>query len=81
MIIPRPTGLTWDVWCERMAELFSNQQLGTVPEANWKDWANGIQGIGYFVQNGVPDARFHDNWQDWAEQVVGAMNITYLEIL
>jgi len=81
MIIPRPADLTWDVWCERMAELFAAQQLGTVAEENWQDWASGMQGIGYFVQNGVPDPRGFDVWQDWAEQVVGAMNVTYLEIL
>jgi hypothetical protein len=64
-----------------MAELFATQQLGTVPEENWRDWANGIQGIGYFTQNGVPDPRGFNVWQDWAERVVGIMNIQGNEIL
>jgi hypothetical protein len=40
-----------------------------------------MQGIGYFVQNGVPDHRSFDKWQDWAERVVGIMNIQGNEIL
>jgi hypothetical protein len=64
-----------------MAELFATQQLGTVPEDNWRDWADGMQGIGYFVQNGVPDHRSFEVWQDWAERVVGIMNIQGNEIL
>jgi hypothetical protein len=61
-----------------MADLFAAQQLGTVPEEQWKDWANGMQGIGYFVNSGVPDARSFDNWQDWAQQLVGIMDIAYI---
>jgi hypothetical protein len=64
-----------------MAELFATQQLGTVIEDNWRDWANGMQGIGYFTQNGIPDPRGFDVWQDWAERVVGIMNIQGNEIL
>ena len=81
MIIPMPSNNTWDVWCQRMAELFATQQLGTVPEECWQDWASGMQGIGYFVQNGVPDPRGFDVWQEWAERVVGVMNIQGNEIL
>ena len=81
MIIPMPSDNTWDVWCQRMAELFATQQLGTVPEENWRDWACGMQGIGYFVQNGVPDPRGFDTWQDWGERIVGIMNLQGNEIL
>ena len=81
MIIPMPDTNTWDVWCQRMSELFATQQLGTVSEENWRDWASGMQGIGYFVQNGVPDPRGFDIWQDWAERVVGIMNFQGNEIL
>lgn len=58
-----------------MAELFAAQQLGTVPEERWKEWADGMQGIGYFVNSGVPDSRMFDNWRPWAEQLVGIMTI------
>ena len=34
-----PRNLTWDYWCALMAELFAANQLGTVPEAQWQDWA------------------------------------------
>jgi hypothetical protein len=64
-----------------MAELFATQQLGTVPETHWRDWADGMQGIGYFVQNGVPDHRGFENWENWAERVVGIMNVQGIEIL
>ena len=70
-----PRGMTWDNWCALMAELFAANQLGTAPEANWKQWADGMQGIGYFVNSGVPDSRMFDDWQSWAQQLVGIMTI------
>jgi len=75
MVTYDPRGHTWDSWCRRMAELFASNQLGTVPEEDWRDWASGMQGIGYFVQSGVPDARNFDTWQDWASTLVGIMSI------
>jgi hypothetical protein len=58
-----------------MNELFAANQLGTVPEEKWLDWVDGLNGIGYFVQSGVPDARGFNTWQDWAEQMTGIMSI------
>ena len=75
MISYDPRGHTWDSWCGLMAELFASQQLGTAPEDHWQEWAAGMQGIGYFVQNGVPDARGFTTWQDWAAALCGIMNI------
>jgi len=75
MVTYDPRGHTWDSWCRRMAELFASNQLGTVLEEDWRDWASGMQGIGYFVQSGVPDARNFDTWQDWASTLVGIMSI------
>jgi hypothetical protein len=79
MITYDPRNLSWDQWCARMAELFAGQQLGTVPEERWKDWANGMQGIGYFVQSGVPDARGFDDWREWAESLAGIMSIINID--
>jgi hypothetical protein len=73
-----PRDMTWDYWCASMADLFAAQQLGTVPEERWQDWANGMQGIGYFVNSGVPDARNFETWQDWAKSLVGIMDIGYI---
>ena len=73
-----PRDLSWDLWCASMADLFASQQLGTVPEERWRDWANGMQGIGYFVNSGVPDARNFETWQDWAKSLVGIMDIDYI---
>jgi hypothetical protein len=47
-----------------MAEMFAANQLGTAPETQWTDWADGIAGIGRFT--GVPDSRGFATWQDWA---------------
>lgn len=75
MITYDPRGMTWDQWVRLMDELFSANQLGTVPEERWRDWVAGMNGIGYFVQNDIPDARGFNNWRDWAQQLVGIMNI------
>jgi len=75
MIVYDPRGHTWDSWCKLMAELFAGNQLGTVDEANWRKWADGMQGIGYFVQSGVPDQRVFANWQSWATALVGIMSL------
>jgi len=70
-----PRGQTWDSWCRYMAELFAPNQLGTLPEERWRDWASGMQGIGYFVNSGVPDPRGFNTWQDWASTLCGIMSI------
>jgi len=75
MIAYDPRGMTWDQYCSLMAELFAANQLGTVPEANWRTWVDGMNGIGYFNQSGVPDHRGFQNWQDWAKAVTGIMSI------
>jgi len=77
MITYYPRNMTWDYWCALMAGLFASNQLGTVPEDKWRDWVDGMNGIGYFVQNGVPDHRGFENWQDWASELCGFMNIIY----
>lgn len=75
MIVYDPRGMTWDYYCKLMAELFAPNQLGFVPEEKWRDWASGLNGIGYFVESGVPDPRSFERWQDWAEQMVGIMSV------
>lgn len=76
MIVYDPRNMTWNYWCSLMAELFASNQLGTVPEERWRDWASGMQGIGYFVESGVPDHKQFATWQDWAQNLVGIMRIT-----
>jgi len=69
-----PRNMTWDQWCALTAEQFAAQQLGTVPEERWKDWVDGMAGIGYFMSFGMPDSRGFETWQDWAQQVMGIVN-------
>jgi len=75
MIAYDPRGMTWDQYNKLMEELFASNQLGNVPEENWRQWVDGMNGIGYFVQSGVPDHRGFENWQDWAKAVAGIMSI------
>jgi hypothetical protein len=70
--------MTWDQYCALMAELFAVQELGTVPEERWRDWVDGMTGIGYFLNSGVPDSRGFETWQDWAQRLVGIMDIEVL---
>ena len=59
-----PRGMEWDFWCASMASLFAANQLGTVEEERWHEWADGLAGIGRFA--GAPDSRLFETWQDWA---------------
>lgn len=76
MIAYDPRGMSWTQYCGLMNELFAPQQLGMVTEEKWRDWVDGLNGIGYFVQSGVPDHRGFADWHDWAKQVAGIMSIT-----
>jgi hypothetical protein len=75
MIIYDPRGMTWDQYNKLMEELFAGQQLGHVDETNWRQFADGMNGIGYFVQSGIPDHRACATWQEWAQMMVGIMSI------
>ena len=68
--------MSWNQYCKLMEELFAPNQLGHVPEENWRTWVDGLNGIGYFVQSGIPDHRGYANWQDWAMSMVGIMSLT-----
>ena len=75
MVTYDPRGMDWDTYNRLMVELFAANELGTVPEDRWRDWVDGMNGIGYFGQSAVPDQRMFETWQDWAEQLVGIMSI------
>ena len=75
MIVYDPRGHDWNHWCARMNELFAANQLGTVPEDQWRSWAEGMLGIGYFNSSAVADPRLFSTWQEWAERMVEAMTI------
>ena len=75
MITYDPRNLEWDLYCSLMAELFSSNDIGSVPEERWREWVDGVSGIGYFGESGVPDHRFFDSWQAWAENMVGIMTL------
>ena len=70
-----PRGHTWDSWCSLTAEQFAPQQLGTLPEERWREWADGMAGNGYFMSSNIPDSRSFVDWPDWAASLVGIMSI------
>jgi hypothetical protein len=75
MITYDPRGMDWSQYNKLMAELFAPNDLGYVPEDRWRDWVDGMNGIGYFVQSAIPDHRSFATWQEWAEQMVGIMQL------
>ena len=75
MITYDPRGMTWDEYCQLMAELFAPNQIGYVAEDQWCIWVDGLNGIGYFVMSGIPDHRGFATWQEWAAQMVGIMSV------
>ena len=66
-----PRGMTWDKWCALTAEQFAAQQLGTVPEDQWRTWVDALAGNDIFMASGVPDSRGFGTWQEWAQQYIG----------
>jgi len=70
-----PRDMEWDYWCSLTNELFAAQQLGTVEETKWREWVDGLSGIGLFGSSGVPDSRMFDNWRDWAFAFTNAMSM------
>ena len=75
MITYDPRGMSWETYCKYMEELFASNQLGHVSEENWRQWVDAMNGIGYFVQSGIPDHRGYEKWQDWATALIGIMSI------
>lgn len=75
MVVYDPRGLDWDTYCAMMTELFASNQISTVPEDQWREWVDGLYGIGYFGSSGIPDSRLYDSWQAWAENMVGIMTL------
>jgi hypothetical protein len=67
--------MEWPTYCKLMAELFSSNDIGYVEEDRWRDWVDGINGIGYFGQSAIPDQRLYATWQEWADQMVGIMSL------
>lgn len=75
MISYDPRGMDWSQYNKLMTELFAPNELGYVPEERWREWVDGMNGIGYFGQSAIPDQRMCATWQEWAEQMVGIMSI------
>jgi len=58
-----------------MEEQFAPNQLGHVTEDKWRQWVDGMNGIGYFAQSGIPDHRGYNDWREWAKAMVGIMSV------
>ena len=67
--------MDWPQYNKLMTELFASNDVGYVEEENWRQWVDGLNGIGYFGQSAIPDQRMFSTWQDWAEQMVGIMSL------
>ena len=75
MVTYDPRGMDWLQYNKLMTELFASNDVGYVDEENWRQWVDGLNGIGYFGQSAIPDQRMFSTWQDWAEQMVGIMSL------
>lgn len=69
-------GMSWPQYNKLMVELFAPQQLKSYEEKDWREFANSMNGIAYFVQSGIPDSRGFDTWQDWAQHLTGILSVT-----
>ena len=75
MVTYDPRGMDWPQYNKLMTELFASNDVGYVEEQNWRQWVDGLNGIGYFGQSAIPDQRMFSTWQEWAEQMVGIMSL------
>jgi hypothetical protein len=67
---------SFDSWASLLAEQYAAQQLGSPPpEMYWQDWAAGLNAIGLFNNEAVPDPYRFDNWQDWAAATLNSVNL------
>jgi hypothetical protein len=66
---------TFESWAALMVEQYAAQQL-EIPTADtdWKAWGNGINTIGVFANEAVPQTDNYDNWYDWAAALLGTIN-------
>ena len=72
--------MDWPQYNKLMTELFASNDVGYVDEENWRQWVDGLNGIGYFGQSAIHDQRMFATWQDWAEQMFGIMSLGYLHV-
>ena len=68
---------TFESWASLMVEAYEAQQL-EIPDANtdWRQWANGFNGIALFANDGIPfpDPIVFQDWSDWATALVNTVN-------
>ncbi len=63
-------------WAELMCEQFAGQQI-QIPndDTDWRDWANGLNGIALFNNEGIPDQSVFESWDSWATALVLTLNV------
>lgn len=68
-----PRGLDFKYWASLMCELFADQNL-MIPSDNtdWREWAYGMAGNGYFGAYNVPLPSSAETWDEWAIRVFEA---------
>lgn len=76
-LIYDPRYHTFESWASLMVEAFEAQQL-EIPNAStdWRQWANGMNGITLFASDGIPfpDPNVFQDWSDWATALVNIIN-------
>lgn len=66
-----PRGLSFVQWASLLVEMFADQNLEyPTDNTDWKMWAYGLSGNGYFTQYNIPTPDGFNNWEDWAMRVV-----------
>lgn len=70
-----PRYQTFQSWAALLCEQYAAQQL-EIPDGgtDWKMWGNGLQAIGIFGNEAVPDTSVFDRWEDWAAALINTIN-------
>ena len=70
-----PRYMEFRPWAELMCEQFAGQQI-QIPndDTDWREWANGLNGISLFNNEGIPDQSVFESWDSWATALVLTLN-------
>lgn len=64
----------WQTWSQEIAYVLASQNLPSVDEEHWREFAQSIASNSYFGSFCVPSPDHFDDWREWANQLLVCSN-------